>query len=376
MNKITNRITAVIVTLFIAVFLVLTICRTKGGESYQENRKLADFPEFSFSALIDGSYTDALGKYFTDQFAGRSYWISANGIMKATMCEGIVNDVYVTEDMLLGLPKADNVSFEECASVINEYAKNYDGMVYFAAVPTSSGVYGDRLPEYFSANREKLHIDSLYASLDSNIRKIDAYNILKMLNDNYIYYRNDTKWTSYGAYCVYRTVIQKLGFLPTAYDKYTIEHVSADFRGNLYNQSQYAGIKPDMLDIYTYIDGAEITECIGYRDDGTYYESKFYDKSFIDTNDMYRLYLGEEAPYVKIKTSVNTEKKILVIKDCYADCFIQFLIQHYSEIAVISPEFLENGISDFINPDDYEQTLILFGIENLEQADFLNNINN
>lgn len=375
MIKIANRITAVIVTLFIAAFLVLTVFRAKGGESYQENRKLAELPEFSFSTLTDGSYTDALGEYFTDHFAGRSYWISANGVMKASMGEGIVNDVYVTDDMLLGLPKADNVSFDECASAINEYAENYDGMVYFAAVPTSSGVYGDKLPEYFSANSEKLHIDLLYESIDSNIRKIDAYNILKMLNDNYIYYRNDTKWTSYGAYCVYRTVIQKLGFLPTAYDKYTIEHVSADFRGNLYNQSQYAGIKADMIDVYTYIDGAEITECIGYRNDGTSFEKQFYDKSFINTSDMYKLYLGEESPYVRIKTSVNTEKKLLVIKDSYADCFIQFLTQHYSEIAVVSSEFLENGISYFINPDDYEQTLILFGIENLEQADFLNNIN-
>lgn len=375
MNRIANRITAAGVLLFTAVFLILTMFRTKGTESYQENRKLAELPEFTFSALLDGSYADELGDYFTDHFAGRSYLISANGAINANIGEGIVNDVYVTDSMLLALPDAEEASFDMYAAAVNEYAEDYDGTVYFAAIPTSSGVYSDMLPEYLSDSSEKEQIDSLYNSLDGTIRKIDAYNILKMLNDNYIYYRNDSKWTSYGAYCVYRTVIQKLGFLPSAYDKYTIEHVTADFRGNLYNRSQYSEVKADMLDVYTCRDGAEITECIGYNNDGTSYEKRLYDKSFISTNDMYNLYLGEAAPYVRIKTSVNNDRKLLVIKDDYADCFIPFLTQHYSEIAVISPDCLENGISSFVDPDDYEQTLILLGIENLSQEDLLDSIN-
>lgn len=375
MNRVFNRITAVIVFTFIVSFLVLTVFREKGTESYQENRRLAELPEFKFSAIMDGSYTDKLGEYFSDHFAGRSYWISASGIVKANMGEGIVNDVFVTEDMLLGLYQTPVDSYNEFASDVNMYAENYDGTVYFAVIPTSAGVYSDRLPEYLSNNGEKQKIDTLYNSVDNSIRKIDAYNILKMLNDNYIYYRNDSKWTSYGAFCVYRTVIQKLGFLPSAYDKYTIEHVTGDFRGNLYNKSQYSEVKADILDVYTYRDGAEVTECTGYNNDGTSYTKQLYDKSYISTNDMYNMYLGEDAPLVRIKTSVNNERKLLVIKDSYADCFIPFLTQHYSEIAVISPDCIESGISNFVNPDDYEQTLILFGIEALNQTDFLDSIN-
>lgn len=375
MNRVFNRITAVIVFVFIVSFLMLTVFREKGTESYQENRKLAELPEFNLSAIMDGSYTDNLGEYFTDHFAGRSYWISASGIVNANMGEGIVNDVFVTEDMLLGLYETPVDSYNEFASAVNMYAENYDGTVYFAVIPTSAGVYSDRLSEYLSNNGEKQKIDTLYNSVDNSIRKIDAYNILKMLNDNYIYYRNDSKWTSYGAFCVYRTVIQKLGFLPSAYDKYTIEHVTGDFRGNLYNKSQYSEVKADILDVYTYRDGAEITECTGYNNDGTSYTKQLYDKSYISTNDMYNMYLGEDAPLVRIKTSVNNERKLLVIKDSYADCFIPFLTQHYSEIAVISPDCIESGISNFVNPDDYEQTLILFGIEALNQTDLLDSIN-
>ena len=80
---------------------------------------------------------------------------------------------------------------------------------------------------------------------------------------------------------------------------------------------------------------------------------------------MYSVFLGENAPLIKIKTSIKNDKKILVIKDCYADCFIPFLIQHYSEIAVVSPEDMQKNLSEYININDYSQTLFLFGVENL-----------
>lgn len=365
MKKFKNTATAVLVLIFISAFLLLTVFRKTGNESYQENRILSSVPELSPSSLSDGSYTERLGSCFTDHFAGRSYWISVKAELEANIGESMVNGVYIADNMLLGISDNKDISWEECAAIVNDFADSYDGAVYFVAVPTSSGVYGDVLPEYLTYNTEKQQIDTLYSMFSENIRKIDAYNILKMLNGNYIYYRNDSKWTSYGAYCVYRTVIQKLGFLPVAYDKYTIEHISGEFRGDLYNKSQYTKIKADMIDIYTYNDGAKVISCTGYNNDGTSFEKTLYDKSYIDTNDMYRLYLGEDAPLVRIKTDVNNDRKLLVIKDGYADCFIPFLIQHYSEIAVITPECVNEGISGLIRKEDYAQTLFLFGIDGL-----------
>ena len=375
MKKLHNKITAVIVIVFIASFLILTVLREKGTESYQENRRLAEPPSASLSSLADGSFIQDLSDYMTDHFAGRSFWISAKGAIEANVGERSVNGVYITDGMLLNASTCDGEFTEKNASEINKFADSYDGAVYIAAIPSSYGVYGDVLPEQIAQNTEKQQIELLYSTLGNNIRKIDAYGILKLLNDNYIYYRNDSRWTSYGAYCVYRTVIQKLGFLPSAYDKYTIEHVSGDFRGNLYNRTQYKKIKADILDVYTYNNGAEILSCIGYNNDGTSFEKRLYDKSYIETHDMYKLYLGDDAPLVKIKTSVNNDRRLLVIKDSYADCFIPFLAQHYSEIAVISPDCLENGMISLVNKEDYAQTLFLFGIETISEDNYLEAVN-
>ncbi|MCI6559803.1 MAG: DHHW family protein [Ruminococcus sp.] len=356
---------ALLLLAFMFSFLLATLIRRTGEESYQENRMLCKMPEISLSSLADGSYFSQLGRYFADNFAGRSHWISAKGDLDASIGEPIVNNVYIADDMLLKLPDSHDIISSDRAEAVNSFAADYDGTVCFAAIPTSSGVYEDAFPAYIANNQEKQQIDTLYSQLDTGIKKIDAYNILRMLNDNYIYYRNDTKWTSYGAYCVYRTAIQKLGFLPVSYDKFTIEHVSGDYRGNLYNLTQYTKVKADIIDIYNCTGGAEVLSCTAYDSSGAAGERMIYDKSFIGSNDMYDMYMGEKAPMIKITTSVNNDKKLLVIKDSFADCFVPFLVQHYSEIAVIDAEALDSELSKFVDKNDYPQTLMLFGIDSI-----------
>lgn len=365
MNKLINKITAVLVLVFMAVFMLLTVFRAKSGSSFTENRRLASLPEPKVNTLYDGRFTGELNAYITDHFAGRSGWIAAKTAMETQLSEGIVNGVYVSEDRLLDAEISSRAPATFNADIFNEYTENYDGAVYFAAIPSSSGVYGDELPEHTVTLPENQQIATLYNQLSGDIRKIDAYNILKMLNDNYIYYRSDTKWTCYGAYCVYRTVIQKLGFLPTPYDKYSIAHVTDSFRGNLYNRTLSEKPKADILDIYEYPDGAEMVSCNCIDVRGNIRESSLYDLSKLDSSYMYSMYMGDDVPVVKITTSVNNDRRLLVIKDSYADCFIPFLIQHYSEITVVSPEALSGKLTDYLDPDSYGQTLFLFGIENL-----------
>lgn len=374
MTKLSSRITAIAVLAYMAYFLILTVFSGKAERSSDENRELSKLPAVSLSSLLDGSVSADMGTYIADHFHYRSKWIKVNTAIRSEIGEGIVNGVYISDDMLLDAKASEREKASESAAAVNAFAERYSGALYVAAIPTSSGVYRERLPEYLDSFRESQQITDFYEGLSSGIKRIDAFNILKMLNENYIFYRNDTKWTSYGAYCVYRTVIQKLGFLPTTYDKYTVRHVTSDFRGNLYNRSLYSGTDPDILDFYHYPSGAEVVSCKGYYNDGTSVDKKIYDERQLDSDYMYSAYLGEDVPLLRIRTNVNNERRLLVIKDSYADCFIPFLIQHYSEIDVVSPEQLDGFIGDYIDLSDYEQALILFGIENLSRKGILSNL--
>ena len=99
----------------------------------------------------------------------------------------------------------------------------------------------------------------MYNKLNSNVTTIDVYNSLYAVRDEYIYYRNDHHWTSYGAYCGYKTAIKKLGFSEISYNKYHIEHASNSFKGTLYSKTLYDKIIPDMVDLYNYENGAKVT---------------------------------------------------------------------------------------------------------------------
>ena len=87
-EKTTKRIIISFITVFLSVCIVLglyTLIRPAREFSTRENRKLASFPKFSFSALADGSFTDGLSTYFNDQFAGRDMWTGLNLTVKKAM---------------------------------------------------------------------------------------------------------------------------------------------------------------------------------------------------------------------------------------------------------------------------------------------------
>ncbi|MBP3380775.1 MAG: hypothetical protein J6K77_07940 [Ruminococcus sp.] len=372
--KLSNKITGCVLILFICFFSLATFFGKKKDYSDKENRPLADFPEITGQGLMYGDSGRELNAYMADHFAFRDSWIALGAGIGANVGEAFINGVYVTPERLIAADTSYRHCLPENAAAVNSFSENYDGAVYFAAIPTSAGIYSDLLPPYLAASTEKQMLDGFYGTLLGDIRKIDAYNILKMLSENYIYYRTDRKWTSYGAYCVYRTVIQKLGFMPVSYDKYTIRHVTDGFRGDLYSRAQHMESKADILDIYEYDDGTEIVRCRAYSSDGFVYDKELYDLAAGETDSSYKLYLGEPAAVVTLTTTVNNDRRLLVIGDEFTSCFIPFLTKHYSEIAFVSPKYMSKGLAEYLDPGDYEQTLFLLGIDSLE-TDVLGKIN-
>lgn len=371
MEKLTNRLTAAVIFIVLSFMLILTVAVPSEPDNEHDNARPAEFPKLSVSSLVDGGFGRELGEFFADRFAGRSMWLNIKARLESGVGESIINGIYISDQRLVDTQASLHTAELTDAGPVNSFASEYDGAVYFVAVPTSAGVYGSYLPEYLANNHEKQQIDRFYEELGSSVRKIDAYNILKTLSDNYIYYRSDSKWTSYGAYCVYKTVIQKLVFIPTSYDKYSIRHVFSDYHGDLYSRTKFMTCQSDVLDIYDYSGGTEVLSCLKYDNNGEYHSASVYDMDAAASGDKYDLYLGSSAPLMKIRTSANNDRKLLVIKDRFADCFIPFLLQHYSEIAVVSPECMDGRLKDHIDPDDYQQTLFLFGIDTLSEKGVL-----
>lgn len=99
-----------------------------------------------------------------------------------------------------------------------------------------------------------------------------------------------------------------------------------------------------------------------------------YFPDFLDTNDKYCFFLGHNRALTDIKTNTDTDKRLLLIKDSYANSIVPFFIQNYSQITVIDLRYLKTAVTDFINPDDYDQTLFLYNASTFSTDKNIKNI--
>ncbi len=378
MEKKQKKFSAVIFIIIIFLFPVIFIFKDKKTFSEAENRKLAKKPELTFSAIADKSFMRDMDVFLSDNFPERITWVKTKMGIDRIMGKDIINDIYLGDKMLIErLPVPDYDEVNKSVQAINNFAQHYDTDVFFMLAPTSAGIYPENLPQ----NAPQIDQSRFISYTNANFNDVNIINIFDTMyseKDNYIYYRTDHHWTSYGAYLAYKQAAQKLGFSPVDYDSFSIEHASENFRGTFYNKCFYDDVKEDTIDIYSYENGNKVKSVIlndGIEETET---DSIYFREFLNKNDKYCVFLGQNRAYTNIKTDEPNNKKILVIKDSYANSFIPFLVNHYSEIAVIDLRYVKTSISEFVNPDDYDQTLFLYNAStfsnetNIKMAGFFN----
>ncbi|MBR0485536.1 MAG: hypothetical protein IJJ69_12320 [Oscillospiraceae bacterium] len=344
--------------LIILVYLTIIIGTVR-------NFKLSEFPVPEKQTLLNGTWTGELETFLKQNLGFHDMLFQFKSQTDLIIGEKMIQGVYITDERLI----EKQVSAEAGnAGILNHFYQEYHIPTYLVLVPSASEIYESTLPaNALNANQEKM-IKSIYSDTETGIRCVDAYHILSSLKESYIYYRTDSHWTSYGAYYIYQSAIQKMGFTPVSYQKYVISHLSTDFRGDLYQKTLYDGIKPDVLDCYTYEKGSEIKDIrVRYQDGTIEKRSVLYDKSALETDEMYRFYLGEPCQRMIIRTNLDNGKKLLLYKDDFGDCIIPFLLQHYSEICIVNLEQTGNQFQDVAEPSDYTQAMFLCSVKKWQE---------
>lgn len=344
------------------LFIIFLVYFTIIGETIM-NFENSDFPKFSWKSFVNGTWNTELEIYLEENIGFHDSLFQIKNQVNLLIGEKMIQDVYITKQGLMEKLVSD---IEPNAKMINDYYQNISIPVYFILVPTASAIYESNLPANALSSNQESFIKAVYADTENGIRCVDTYHVLKSLKDNYIYYRTDSHWTSYGAYYVYQSAIQKMGFTPVPYQRYVISHLSIDFRGDLYAKTLYYNIKPDILDCYYYETGGQITSIQAYYQNGDIQErDSLYDESVLDSNNtnMYQFYLGEPCEKLIIQTDLDNGKKLLLYKDDFADCMIPFLIQHYSEICVVNLEQTDVNFDSVASAEDYTQVLFLCSVK-------------
>lgn len=346
------------VILLSAVYLLFSAGNLK-------NFNTADFPKLNGQNFLNGEFAEEFEAYLKEYLGFHDSLFQLKSRSDLIIGEKVIQGVYITEERLM---KKTSPAGTGSAERINQFYEAHPLPTYLILVPSAAEIYEDTLPANALYTSQEKWIKTVYADTSTGIRCIDAYHILNSLEKSYIYYRTDSHWTSYGAYYVYQSAIQKMGFTPVSYQKYVISHLSTEFKGDLYQKTLYDKIKPDVLDCYTYEKGSQILDIKAYYQNGKIENrTELYDRSALETENMYQFYLGTPCEKLIIKTDLDNGKKLLLYKDNYADCMIPFLLQHYSEICIINLEQTGAEFENIVSPEDYTQMMFLCSAENWQE---------
>jgi len=345
----------------LAAFSLFTVFLPKNDFSEEENRYLEKFPEFSLQNLLSGEYMKGLESYVSDHFAGRLFWIKSKTQMELLQGKNKINGVYVLKDRLAEeMPTPDYSDVDKSLDKIVSFVKKNGKPAYFMLAPTSIGIYSDELPQNAPSYDEKKFIDYVYKKLSGDLTAIDVYSTLYSSKDEYIYYRGDHHWTSLGAYYAYYAASKKMGYAAASWGSFDIEHASSDFRGTLFSKTLYDRIEPDIIDLYTRKNGADVLEVeINDGKEIKKYDSMYF-REYLGKKDKYSVFFGTNQPLVTVRTNLQNGGKLLVFKDSYAHCLVPFLTQNYAEITMVDLRYLNSDIEKMVDAEKYDKILFIY----------------
>lgn len=373
-KKIYEILISVVFILFVGEMSIINLVKKDDLISVQENRSLQQKPEFSAENLISGDFTKEYSTYMSDQFPMRNTWIKLKTNLDLKLGKNEINNVFIGKDnYLLEDFKEESVDeTKEKTDVINEFAKKYKDLnISFMLVPTATKIWEDKLPKYAPVDDELKYISQVKDNLNENVEFINVYDTLYENKDDYIYYKTDHHWTSKGAYIAYKKMCKQLDLKAKEESDFNINEVTNSFYGSLYSKLG-AGIgEPDSIDVYLPKKDGDVV--VNYVNEGEKIASLYNTKS-LEEQDKYQVFTGGNHPLINIKSLADPKKKLLVIKDSYANSFLPFLTAHYGEIDVVDLRYYTDNIDDLIKTDDITDILFLYNAATFNEDKSILNI--
>ncbi len=352
--------------LFFSLFL-MNITSSNRVFSNLENRVLQQFPNININNIFDDTTRLDIENFTNDQFIARDAWISIKTLGDLALGKKDNGRIYFGKDsFLFDVDKPiDTVQLDKNIEVLNTFIASQNASVQALLIPTKSQVYSYYLPKNAPILQETLLLHKV--SQELNIPVIDSLKVLSNASDSLLYYKTDHHWTTQGAFKAYQLLLEDEA---KPWDDFNIKTVTTDFHGSQYRKANSFFIKADSMDIIYDLDHKLESITI---DNKTSLES-YYVPKFLDSTDKYAYLLGGDHGLVDIKTKLQNNKEILIIKDSFANSLVPFLVEHYERIVLIDPRHYKMGIEAYLSQQNFDQILFVFNTQTILQDKTLANI--
>lgn len=403
--------------LLAALTVVAWLLPLRPNSSDDEKRQLARFPEFSASALLSGEYFADIDAWFSDTFTFREHWLSASEFIRTLYGSsdiGIYGGLTSSDEVPDPTPEPteeisrwdvvdkdtwhgnvvdedDFVNFgtvlqieDACYEFFFFYQAGADryaqvtsraaevagdrAQVYSVLAPTAIGIMFDQ--EYLDkigTASESEAMRYMYGAM-KNVRGVDTFDALRYHNGEYLYFRTDHHWTAMAAYYAYREFCRTAGYEPADLDDFE-EKVFDGYMGSLWSYANRShSLTPDT--VHAFVPPGDITTTVTTVNGTTCGIDLIGDMSNSSAGAKYLCFIAGDNPFTHIQNrSLANGRCAIVIKDSFANCFVPYLTQNYSDIYVIDyrsyREMTLDGLIDTYGADD----IIFVNAISVAQAD-------
>lgn len=330
--------------------------------SEAENRVLEQRPPFSPHALLSGSFSSDYESYTSDQFAFRDGWVGAKTDADRALGKKDSNGVYLGKDgyLIQQYTSPSAADLEDRVRAIEAFdSATPELRKYVLLAPTAAALLRDKLPAYAPVGDERADLERFRRLLPQDIRFVDAYPALDAEREQPLFYKTDHHWTTKGAYYAYRELCKQMGLLPQAEQTFDIRQATDRFYGSLYSKSGFRHPEPDRIDLYLPKKESKIE--VTYVDEGRTTNS-LYEPDNLRKKDKYTVFLDGNHPLIRIAADGPADKKLLVVKDSYANSLTPFLTKHFGEIDVVDLRYYDESLIKLVHERQIGDMLILYNV--------------
>lgn len=337
-----------------------------------ENRMLQQKPVFSWADLADGRFMGNFEKYQTDQFIFRREWIGLQTAADRLLGKNKSGDVYLGEGQLLEEPSKLSENVWENLDAIGAFCRNQTGVkCYLMLVPDAASVQREKLPAYAPVADQAEQLENIRSYLEKKenpVTEIPLYEMLREHREESLYYRTDHHWTTLGARYAYQSAAGQME-LPGAEngEEKKLYPVSDSFQGTLAARSGYR-VPDDTIEVYWPDQKEELV--VTYVQEQTK-SASLYAAEKLKTRDKYGMFLNGNHPLTEIRTMASTGRKLLLIKDSYANCFVPFLTGDFEEIVLVDPRYYYDSAEKLMKQYGFTDVLFLYNLNTFLEDDVL-----
>ena len=355
---------AAVFLLLIFGFAIATVLKPSNERSETENRLLEQKPDLTWNALISGKFSEDYEAYLSDQFVVRDGWISLKTAFERAALRQEAEDVYFARDNYLiekhtGVFTAETAerNIQTLSAFFTNLSKSMDpGHLTAMVVPNAVDILRDKLPPFADPYDEEIYLQKIAGALPEGVW-FDSSSVLRQHSGEEIYYRTDHHWKTLSAYYTFEAWAGEKGLAGDSAFSFRPVTVTDSFEGTIASRLGIVG-RADSIERFDPEIPFDYYLIYNQSDD---IRNTVYQDSFLERKDKYAYFYGGNFGLIQAKMPEHeTGRKLLVIKDSYAHCFVPFTYALFDQVDMLDTRYYNASISALIGQENYTDVLFLF----------------